>query len=301
METLGCLPLLIALFAGIGALFTGRTVQSSPPELAVAATRIPEVDMRLAIDASAVDKLMDGDAGALIAGTVEALKSRFPGATVARIDTALEGVVELQVMGTSPLSDVQLSRLATVTEAFHLQIVARQQDVNEGVDLSLETERAARFAEANSGGLTAYNELAPEEGGPRPGLSFAWQISDQNERSPVALVVEERAQDRFDRGAIARFFVSRDRNGGAALGFDIREEDQARFEAFTGAHVDFQLAVVIGEQIVTQPNLNGPLRSGGIITGGRLGFADAEVEFLVRLLQAEPVPLPLKVLSIKRS
>ena len=107
----------------------------------------------------------------------------------------------------------------------------------------------------------------------------------------VALVVEENEDWLFSGTDFSRVFPSFEQNGFPAVGFDIALLRQNDFEAFTTEHVDEQMAIVVDNEIVTDPVLNSPLSSGGIITGGSYGFKQAEVNDLVQVINSGSLDL----------
>ncbi|MEM8709447.1 MAG: protein translocase subunit SecD [Planctomycetota bacterium] len=169
-----------------------------------------------------------------------------------------------------------------------------------GFDLTTETDKAKEWATANpNASITDYNaKLAREnKGAPLERLRFfPRKVTADNLDSPVAdrlvaLIVEADPNWIFSGGDFTRVFGSFDRNGRPAVGFDIATNRHNDFEAFTEEHIDQQMAIVIDNEIVTDPNLNGALRTGGIITGGRFGFAQAEVNDLVNVLNSGSLDL----------
>ena len=86
-------------------------------------------------------------------------------------------------------------------------------------------------------------------------------------------------------------FPSYDEYGFPAVGFEIALLRQNDFEAFTTEHEGARMAIVIDNEIVTDPVLNSPLSSGGIITGGSFGFTQAEVTSLVQVINSGSLDL----------
>lgn len=107
----------------------------------------------------------------------------------------------------------------------------------------------------------------------------------------IALVVEENEDWLFSGGDFPRVFPSYDEYGFPAVGFDIALLRQNDFEAFTTEHESEQMAIVIDNEIVTDPVLNSPLSSGGIITGGSFGFKQSEVNDLVQVINSGSLDL----------
>ncbi|WP_145195497.1 SecDF P1 head subdomain-containing protein [Planctomycetes bacterium Poly30] len=282
------------------------------------------MEVRLAFDAEAVLKLTPEEAATLIDETIAALRSRFPPSRVKRIDTP-HGGIQLSLSGPSRLSDEQIRRLGTTPNpSFRLAMTARPEDIGENItaegeealDLRKETERALEYVRSAGAGAGAgtipgadavqresiakYNVLARAEGGPPEGLFFAWEPREEGRAELIALVLEKREDWRFDSGCVDDFYLSYDQNERPALGFNVAAADHDRFEAFTDAHEGQQLAIVLGSDILTRPNLNSALRTGGVITGGRFGFKKSDVEFFVQMLTTKPLPVAMRLVSIER-
>ena len=169
-----------------------------------------------------------------------------------------------------------------------------------GFDLTAETEKAREWARANpNASITDYNGiLATDNPNSALGrLRFYPRVLDATNVSTdladrlVALIVEADSKWIFSGSDFTRVFGSFDRNGRPAVGFDIATNRQADFEGFTAEHEGQQMAIVIDNEIVTDPNLNSPLRTGGIITGGAFGFQQAEVNSLVNVLSSGSLDL----------
>ena len=291
MERTGWLHLLIALFASIGSLLTGG--RGAPVQQASAA------------EAPIVRMMVTPKGGALseeeVDAAIETLRLRFPGAEVKaeRPDEAAPPTITIE--GDLEGNDETLEQLATSAGGMRMLMTAYGEDAKElSVDLDKERERVEAFLAADgTRGVDDYNALLPGEGGSPERLVFAMQRQEGGS-SAVALVVESEAKWRFDESAISRTFISSDHNRRPALGFDVHPDRQKDFEAFTAQHEGQQLALLVGDRILTRPNLNSPLRTGGIITGGGHGFGHGEVDSLHRILSAPKLRSKLVVSQISR-
>ena len=167
-------------------------------------------------------------------------------------------------------------------------------------DLAVETDKAREWAVANPvAKITEYNNklITENPGQPLSRLRF-FPMREEGAMADmpmadrlVALVVEENEDWLFSGSDFPRVFPSFEQNGFPAVGFDIALLRQNDFEAFTTEHVDEQMAIVIDNEIVTDPTLNGPLSSGGIITGGPFGFKQAQVNELVQVINSGSLDL----------
>jgi SecD/SecF fusion protein len=167
-------------------------------------------------------------------------------------------------------------------------------------DLAVETEKAREWALANPvAKITEYNNklITENPGQPLARLRFFPKREvDGAAETPmadrlIALVVEENEDWLFSGGDFPRVFPSYDEYGFPAVGFDIALLRQNDFEAFTTKHESEQMAIVIDNEIVTDPVLNSPLSSGGIITGGSFGFKQSEVNDLVQVINSGSLDL----------
>ena len=165
-------------------------------------------------------------------------------------------------------------------------------------DLAVETDKAREWATANPvAKISEYNGMLAAENAGQP-LSRLRFFPEQDQGADrtlaerlVALVVEENEDWLFSGGDFPRVFPSYDEYGAPAVGFDIALLRQNDFEAFTTEHEGEQMAIVIDNEIVTDPQLNSPLSSGGIITGGTFGFTQAQVTDLVQVINSGSLDL----------
>ena len=167
-------------------------------------------------------------------------------------------------------------------------------------DLALEEDKAREWAIANPvAKISEYNGMLAAENAGQP-LSRLRFFPNRDEGSSaglpladrlVPLVVEANEDWLFSGSDFPRVFPSYDEYGFPAVGFEIALLRQNDFEAFTTEHEGAQMAIVIDNEIVTDPVLNSPLSSGGIITGGSFGFTQAEVTSLVQVINSGSLDL----------
>ncbi|QDV06639.1 bifunctional preprotein translocase subunit SecD/SecF [Planctomycetes bacterium Poly30] len=186
------------------------------------------------------------------------------------------------------------------TGRMEVMMHATTADAAGGFDLTTETDKAREWSRANpNASITDYNAKLAEQN-PETALGrlrfFPRKLEASNADTQVAdrlvaLIVESNPKWIFSGSDFTRVFGSFDRNGRPAVGFDIATNRHEDFEQFTTEHEGEQMAIVIDNEIVTDPNLNQPLRTGGIITGGSFGFAQAEVNDLVNVLNSGSLDL----------
>ncbi len=185
------------------------------------------------------------------------------------------------------------------TGRLEVMMLAGTLDAAGTYDLAVETDKAREWAVANPvAKITEYNNklITENPGQPLSRLRFFPRREEGTVDTPmadrlVALVVEENEDWLFSGTDFSRVFPSFEQNGFPAVGFDIALLRQNDFEAFTTEHVDEQMAIVVDNEVVTDPVLNGPLSSGGIITGGSYGFKQAEVNDLVQVINSGSLDL----------
>ncbi|MEM1451725.1 MAG: protein translocase subunit SecD [Planctomycetota bacterium] len=167
-------------------------------------------------------------------------------------------------------------------------------------DLNVESDKAATWARENpNASISEYNSQLAAENPDQP-LGrlrfFPQRLKADNLDVPVAdrltaLIVEQNTDFLFSGSDFPRVFPSYDELGAPAVGFEIATDRQNDFFAFTKEHEGEQMAIVIDNEIATDPQLNDPLRSGGIITGGSFGFTQAEVDDLVQVINSGSLDL----------
>lgn len=160
-------------------------------------------------------------------------------------------------------------------------------------DLAEEMVKAKAWLTANpNAGIREYN-LQLETQNPDTALGrlrfFPRQRrSDSAESTPiadrlVAVIVEDKPRWHFSGADFKRVFSTYDESGFPAVGFDIAVNRYEDFGSFTEVHSEQkeQMAIIVDDEIVTDPTLNTPLYRGGQITGGAFGFTQEEVDLLV--------------------
>ena len=87
---------------------------------------------------------------------------------------------------------------------------------------------------------------------------------------------------------------SRDDNGQPAVGFNLTGEGGRKFFAFTSAHVNDSLAVVLDNKVQSVARIDEPIRDSGIIKGR---FTDQEVKDQAMILSSGALPAGIKYLE----
>jgi SecD/SecF fusion protein len=75
-------------------------------------------------------------------------------------------------------------------------------------------------------------------------------------------------------------------NGERIVEFTFDPEGGQLFGHLTGGNLHRQLAIVLDNKLISAPNINSQIFGSGQISGGRGGFSEAEVNYLVRTLNA---------------
>jgi SecD/SecF fusion protein len=102
----------------------------------------------------------------------------------------------------------------------------------------------------------------------------------------TALIVEADPEWRFTGSDMAAVRQTTDDIGFPAVGFEIKGVRGNAFGAYTRAHIDKSMAIVINDEIVTMPNIEDALVGGGTINGGARGFKEQEVQDLIQVLKS---------------
>tara|TARA_R110002126_G_scaffold105905_1_gene240536 strand:+ start:2326 stop:5349 length:3024 start_codon:yes stop_codon:yes gene_type:complete len=225
-----------------------------------------------------------------------------------RIDNSLQGVTR-GLDGTarashSPNLDVTLKASdpwRTLIEntgrmAFHIE--AEDADLVDPVsgvqtDISLETEKVIEWVQAErerngeEPDIELYNLLLSEKQGPvsrlrwfpRPKTSPEQKLEDRLE----PLIIEVNHDWRFTGADVPHAYPSQDQYGFPAVGFQIRDLKGNLFGLFTEAHKGKLMAIVIGGEIATMPNIESGLFGGGIIQGQ---YTHQEVQDMIQVLRS---------------
>ncbi len=85
---------------------------------------------------------------------------------------------------------------------------------------------------------------------------------------------------------VKRAFPTPDQRGFPAIGFEMDPLGASLLGDLTGANVGKQMAVLLDEKVYTAPMLKGKISGNGIIEGGRSGFDQAEIDYIVNTLRA---------------
>ncbi len=183
------------------------------------------------------------------------------------------------------------------TGDMHFMIAAEDSDLvdptnpRNTTDLIREKEAVDQWIMENPGvDIEDYNaEMALREG---PVSRLRWYPETTNDPEAKLqdlvqpLIIEEDPAWRFDGTDFPNFFQSQDQLGLPAVGFKSTPEKRSLFGDFTEEHKNKQMAIVINNEIVTFPKINGRLQGEGVIEGGPGGFTADEVNQLVSVLRS---------------
>ncbi len=103
--------------------------------------------------------------------------------------------------------------------------------------------------------------------------------------------------------SVSRAFMTSDQFQRPAIGFAMDPAGARLLGALTRPHVRKPMAILLDDQVYTAPSLNSTISSSGIIEGGTDGFAQAEIDYIVRVLgsgslQAKLSPEPISIESV---
>lgn len=77
-----------------------------------------------------------------------------------------------------------------------------------------------------------------------------------------------------------------DRSMNQTVNFTLNAVGGTYMGSLTGNNIGRQMAIVLDEKVFSAPRINGEINSRGQITGGQGGFSTAELEYLLRVLDA---------------
>jgi preprotein translocase subunit SecD len=153
-----------------------------------------------------------------------------------------------------------------------------------------------RFQRALSGAsvffLVALAACRSSHPAPGAGLEFAL-VAD---KPPAALELDRvranGSKEHFlleqpEHFAVEHASMTQDPSTGhPAILYELKPEDAQRFQAWTTAHVDQQMAVLVNRRVYTVARIAAPLGGKGVITGGSDGLTPHEAQRLLEELGA---------------
>ncbi|MCH2106043.1 MAG: protein translocase subunit SecD, partial [Planctomycetes bacterium] len=132
-----------------------------------------------------------------------------------------------------------------------------------------------------------FNRLAPVDGGPAEGLRWYPQLPDGGGPAFHIAVTVPSEEFRFTGEDLDTVGVSQDNNGRPAVGFLMKSSRRNAFGEFTEANKLRNMTIVLNDEVVTNPQLQGGLYGDSIIQGGAgVGFTIDEVTTLVQVLRS---------------
>jgi preprotein translocase subunit SecD len=162
-------------------------------------------------------------------------------------------------------------------------------ELGPATDITSERGKVDAWVAANpTRPIRDFNRLSTADGGAAENMLWFPYRTIEGLLIPVTLPPEE---FRFTGEDLENVSVSQDPLGRAAVGFSMKRSRSNAFGEFTGAHVNEQMAIVLNDEVVTNPYLNAPLYGDSIIEGGSGGFTLEEVEFLVQVLRSGQLPV----------
>ena len=161
-----------------------------------------------------------------------------------------------------------------------------------GTELVSEQEKLIAWHDEHpETGLLEFNRVGAKGG---PHLRLAWfptrpatedqaRFTEMERATPVILPASP--SDCFGAAHVDRAYQTIDALNYPAVMFELRQQDQPAFAAFTGRNVGRLLAIVMAGEIVSAPRIESSLPGAGIIQGR---FTSEEVDNILRLLQSDP-------------
>ena len=219
-------------------------------------------------------------------------------------DNAL--VIELPDRTEAEVEDIK--RVISNQGLLDFRIIA---GVSDQVSLDTETLKWQTWKTANPEGTpTLFNDVAENEGGPRPEIRwfFADDGPDSDATVSLAQYIVEGAIPLLMLDAVRPEYVGEDswefsgadiKYAGARLGelgfpvvsFELYGHRKQEFTEFTGAYKSRPMAIVLNNKVFSAPNINEALPGGGQISGGTGGFSQKQVGELVTVLRTGSLPI----------
>ena len=173
--------------------------------------------------------------------------------------------------------------------------VATEQDVvGLGMVLGDENQRVGTWLSDPANAetpISVYNALSPAQGGAPEGLFYFPRLNRDGQDLPrqqrgMVPVLQTPEKWTFTGADLASVGKTQDNVGYPAVGFEMSDTARIRFGDFTKQYVGKQIAIVLNDEVVTDPEIQGPLLGQSQISGGIRGFTDAEVDAMVTVLRS---------------
>lgn len=173
--------------------------------------------------------------------------------------------------------------------------VATEQDVvSLGITLSDENQRVMAWVNDPVNTeipISAYNSLTPAQGGAPEGLFYFPRLQREGADLPRAQrglvsVLDTPENWTFTGADLAMVGKSQDNVGYPAVAFEMGPSSRVRFGDFTRQYVGKQIAIILNDEVVTDPEIQSPLLGQSQISGGINGFTDREVDAMVTVLRS---------------
>lgn len=113
--------------------------------------------------------------------------------------------------------------------------------------------------------------------------ALCWTTADK-------AMVQREGQPRW---ALERAYPDR-QSGSRQVGFQFDQQGAKLFGDLTGNNLHKPLAIILDDKLISAPNINSQINGSGVITGGgRGGFPESELNYMVNTLNAGALPAQL--------
>jgi preprotein translocase subunit SecD len=244
------------------------------------------------------------DEDVLLEQTMEVLRARLDPQGNLDLDMRVVGDCIAVDIAQGKMHNVPMAQvaqgLAEEREGLALHMRATNADLMPYTDVAKELERAREWRTANPGvAFAKYNALTATDGGPWRGADGSSALIAVSGGQPVVLLEEADPRFRFSAMDINGFVPSADSQGNQNVLFELVDSRKGAFEAWTGAHVDHSLAIVLDGEVLSMATILSRLPGAGVVNGGDLGGGTGrtaeEVADLVSRLRGGTLPIPLKL------
>ncbi len=173
-----------------------------------------------------------------------------------------------------------------------MYIDAEPGDFPPGTDMTTEATAAQAWREANPGvPIATYNQQLAQRSGleklrvfPRRRINRKGETVEGPEQ--LVLVWDQDEKWTFRGEDLKNINKTKDSLGYPAVALSMKTSKEFDFGDFTGTNKGKQMAIVLNDVVITDPNIKDRLPANFIIEGGGQGFTDAEVDEMVRVLKS---------------
>lgn len=252
------------------------------------------------VKADDIQAILDGEDAKARDQKLADLKKQFADfpRRVAAIDAFAKAYGEYKDLNGAIDDSADLKRLLKGSGVLEYHILADNTSPASEVQAMIERLKAKGPAAEAGDKFRWYPVDRPEEF-PLNGAGYA---QDYNQRRYVLASIIPRDSmvhsQTSPAWALQRAYPSQNQSGQKVVGFEFDPQGAALFSKLTGDHVPigehrFALAITLDDKIISAPSINSQIGGSGIIEGGKAGYSDADLTYLISTLNAGSLPAQL--------